>query len=250
MSESVWTRVIPAETPAWWRGQLLAVAVVAIAFLARWAITPLIGADRLPFLTFFPAVLIVTAIGGRWTGLSALLTSAVVAIWAFTPSTSDLRPASPQVVWFFIAFLLSGGVVWFTAALLRSTVLKFREKKALLEAEAAERERSAQQLRTVAHELEHRVRNLLALIHGLVLQSGGDARERRGLSEGRWASGCRRWPRPSTSSSDIALSLPAPAAAAGRRRQALRLDGRAVPAGRARDHGARRHRPAAGAGPA
>ncbi len=165
MSESVWTRVIPAKTPAWWRGLLLALAVVAVAFLARWAMTPLVGPDRLPFLTFFPAVLIATALGGRWTGLAALLMGAVVAVGAFVEPLFGL---SPQMAWSFVVFVLTGGVIWLTAALLRSTVLKFREKKAQLEAEAAERERASQQLRTVAGELEHRVRNLLSLIQGLV----------------------------------------------------------------------------------
>jgi len=172
MTESVWTRVIPAKPPAIWQGQLLAAAIVAVAFGLRWLVTPLIGADRLPFLTFFPAVLIVTAVGGRWAGLTALVASAIVAVWAFMPPLYAIDLNSPQVFWFFLAFMLSGGAIWFTAILLRSSVLKFREKKAQLEAGISERERAADQLRTVAHELEHRVRNLLALIHGLVLQSG------------------------------------------------------------------------------
>jgi two-component sensor histidine kinase len=171
MTESVWTRVIPAETPAWWRGMLLALALVALASVARWAMTPLIGADRLPFLTYFPAVLIATLIGGRWTGLFALLVGAGMAVWAFTqPAGSVVVDA--RLAWFVVFFLLSAGVVWGTAVLLRSTVLKLRDNQAQLEAEVANRERAAEQLRTVAHELEHRVRNLLALIHGLVLQSG------------------------------------------------------------------------------
>jgi two-component sensor histidine kinase len=172
MTESVWTRVIPAAPPAIWQGQLLALVAVAVAFGLRFAITPLIGPDRLPFLTFFPAVLIATAIGGRWAGVTALATSAFVAVWAFTPPLFAIDFGSSQVAWFFIAFLVSGGVIWFTAVLLRRSVLRFREKQAQLEVEVAQRERAAEQLRTVAHELEHRVRNLLALIHGLVLQSG------------------------------------------------------------------------------
>lgn len=174
MSESVWTRAIPAETPAWWKSLLLAVVAVAAAFALRLAITPLVDSDRLPFLTFFPAVLVATAIGGRWAGLTALIASGLLAYWAFVPPVFAID-TSMRAVWSLTAFLLSAGVIWFTADLLRTTVLKFRAKQAALILEAAERERAAEQLRTVAGELEHRVRNLLSLIQGLVLQTGRSA---------------------------------------------------------------------------
>jgi two-component sensor histidine kinase len=171
MTESVWTRAIPAEPLVWWQGQSLAIAAVAAAFGLRVAMTPLVGADGIPFLTFFPAVLVATAIGGRLAGVTAVAAGGVAAYWAFVPPPFAFDH-SPRAGWSLLAFLLSAGVIWVTAVLLRSTVLKFRNKKADLEREAAERERASERLRTVAVELEHRVRNLLALIQGLVMQSG------------------------------------------------------------------------------
>jgi two-component sensor histidine kinase len=170
MTESIWTRAIPAERLKWWQGQLLALLALAVAFVLRLSITPLIGGDRLPFVTLFPALLVATAVGGRWAGISALFGGSAVALWAFVPPVFAID-TSARSFWSVLAFLVSGGVIWLTAAVLRTTVLKFREKKALLEKEAAERERAAEQLRTVAGELEHRVRNVLSLIQGLVMQS-------------------------------------------------------------------------------
>lgn len=175
MSESVWTRVIPAARPPLWQGQIFAVFVVAVGFLLRWAISPLIGSDELPFLTFFPAVLIATTLAGRWAGFTALVASALAGIWAFASPRSGFDLTNFRVAWAFGAFMLSGGVVWFTAVVLRSTVLALREQQAALQVEAAERERTGERLRTVAQELEHRVRNLLTLIQGLVLQSARGA---------------------------------------------------------------------------
>src|SRR5690349_6029098 len=85
MSESVWTRVIPAARPPLWQGQLFALFVVAVAFAFRWALTPLIGPEQSPFLTFTPAVLVATALAGRWAGLTALTLGGVAGHWAFLP---------------------------------------------------------------------------------------------------------------------------------------------------------------------
>ena len=55
---------------------------VLIATLIRWAIGGLVH-DRIPFTTYYPAILVATLLGGFWRGTLASALSAVVAWWLF-----------------------------------------------------------------------------------------------------------------------------------------------------------------------
>ncbi len=58
----------------------LAVAA-ALAWLTRQAINPVVGHDRLPFIFFFPAVVIASWYGGLGPGLLATVLGGVAADW-------------------------------------------------------------------------------------------------------------------------------------------------------------------------
>jgi PAS domain S-box-containing protein len=63
---------------------LVAVVVVALATGLRWMLIPLWGA-RLPFITFFPAVMIAAWFGGLGPGLLATALATISAVWFLEP---------------------------------------------------------------------------------------------------------------------------------------------------------------------
>nr|WP_292177378.1 PAS domain S-box protein [Mesorhizobium sp.] len=67
-------------------GASIAVILVASSALLRWAIGSSIAGA--PFLTFYPAIVLVTLFGGMWPGVLAAVLSAVVAWTFFLPLSS------------------------------------------------------------------------------------------------------------------------------------------------------------------
>lgn len=62
----------------------VAVAAVAVATLVRWIIGGQV-VEGLPFITYYPAIIIATLIGGFWSGILALVLSAATAWYLFLP---------------------------------------------------------------------------------------------------------------------------------------------------------------------
>src|SRR5262245_46238587 len=77
----------------------LAPAVVAIAFLARLALTPVLG-DASPYLLFIPAMLIASGLGGLGPGLLATALSVVLGFFVGTTSPSASVPESVNAILF------------------------------------------------------------------------------------------------------------------------------------------------------
>src|SRR5215469_2829920 len=65
----------------------LAPAAVAVVFLARLALTPVLG-DASPYLLFIPAVLLASGLGGLGPGLLATALSVALGLFVFSPSAS------------------------------------------------------------------------------------------------------------------------------------------------------------------
>jgi len=65
-------------------GYSVAVLVVGIAALAREAMSPFL-ISGLPFLTFYPAIIIAVLFGGFGAGLLAITLSTIIAWFAFIP---------------------------------------------------------------------------------------------------------------------------------------------------------------------
>src|ERR1041384_1873999 len=72
----------------------IAVAIVALATAARWAIGGKVM-EGLPFLTYYPAVIITALAGGFGAGTFAAALSAVVAWYVFLPSRGGWEVAVP-----------------------------------------------------------------------------------------------------------------------------------------------------------
>jgi PAS domain S-box-containing protein len=62
----------------------IAIGLVALATLTRWAMGDYIGA-QVPFITFFPAIIIGGLLGGIWPGVCATILSVLAAWYLFLP---------------------------------------------------------------------------------------------------------------------------------------------------------------------
>src|SRR5262245_1968984 len=76
------------------RGIVVAVAAVTVAAALRGVLTPVIGADSVPFITFYPAIALAAIYGGVASGVAATVLAAVIANYAWMPPAGDFIPAS------------------------------------------------------------------------------------------------------------------------------------------------------------
>src|SRR5258708_13390866 len=58
--------------------------MVAVAALARWLIGDYLG-EHIPFITFYPAIVVVTLVAGLWPGILATILSTIAAWYLFLP---------------------------------------------------------------------------------------------------------------------------------------------------------------------
>ena len=125
-----------------WQGILTVFGCVAIATFIRFAMTPLVGGG-VPFITFFPTVLIVSVLAGSLWGMSALLLTSLIAayVWLNPPMSLDLTTGSSATL---VAFWLSSGLLMIVVGLRRAV------GRALSESE--------KRSNILAREMAHRVR--------------------------------------------------------------------------------------------
>ncbi len=136
----------------------LCVVCVALAALARWLLG-LLG-PTLPFATFFPAVLICSLFGGLSAGLLSIALSIVTVWWAFTDPPFTFAVPDPVHTANFAMFGLSSLLV---------VVLALVHRQLLFAVEAKERERQL-----LVGEIEHRSKNILAVVGSLIHQTVKD----------------------------------------------------------------------------
>jgi two-component sensor histidine kinase len=146
---------VPALRPGTINAYLLAFLAVVVATVLRLAINPYVVG--IPFITFFPAVIIVTLISGLGAGFfCVVLSSAAVVFFKLPP-----RPA--DVVDLLLFILVSASIVIFIAAM-RLALEGYRELSVELEQQSVSLRESEERLRTVVAELQHRTRNLISVV--------------------------------------------------------------------------------------
>ena len=135
------------------RSYALALLFFAAAFALRLLIDYVVP-DRLPFITFFPAVLAAAYYCGLGPSILLLLLSAITGtIW------SDPTGASP--IGFYIAsFLLFVALAGVNVALVHYLITTLTELRA-----------RDQQLAMINRELKHRIKNLFAIANSICLQT-------------------------------------------------------------------------------
>lgn len=136
----------------------LALTCVAVAAVAR-VLLGFIG-STLYFASFFPAVLICALIGGRTAGLLTIPLSIIAVWWAFIPPAYAFGPLTPVNLANFVLFGLSSLLVVWLAVRHRRTVFDLQDRD--------------QQRELLVHEIEHRGKNMLAVMTSLVQQTVQD----------------------------------------------------------------------------
>ena len=136
----------------------LCLACVALAAGAR-LLMGVLG-PTLPFATFFPAVLVASLFGGLFAGILATVLSILTVWWAFTEPLFTFAPLDHVHLANFVLFGLSGLLV---------VALALVHRQLLFAVEAKERERQL-----LVGEIEHRSRNVLAVITSLIHQTVKD----------------------------------------------------------------------------
>ncbi len=137
---------------------ILCVVCVALSALMR-LLLGLLG-PTLPFATFFPAVLICALFGGLPAGLLAIALSIFTVWWAFTDPVFTFATPDPVHLANFVLFGLSSLLV---------VALAMVHRQLLFAVEAKERERQL-----LVGEIEHRSKNILAVVTSLIQQTVKD----------------------------------------------------------------------------
>lgn len=136
----------------------LCVVCVALAALARFLLG-LLG-PTLPFATFFPAVLVSALFGGLSAGLLSIVLSILTVWWAFTGAPFSFPPVDAVQGANFVLFALSSLLV---------VALALIHRQLLYDVETKEKERQL-----LVGEIEHRSKNVLAVITSLIRQTVTD----------------------------------------------------------------------------
>ena len=117
-----------------------AVLAVVVATLLRMALTPLIGSNAVPFITFFPAVLFSAWYGGFRVGALSILLSALAADYYFVAPVGSLRFVSAADQITLLIFVLVGfGMALLSGSQRRAVEQANREASRRRDAEIAER---------------------------------------------------------------------------------------------------------------
>ena len=97
----------------------VALGGILLATLVRWAIGGYV-LDRIPFTTYYPAILVATLLGGFWLGTLASILSAAVAWWLFMPPAFtfalDQAQATSLITFVLVCLLLVATVTALNSA--------------------------------------------------------------------------------------------------------------------------------------
>jgi PAS domain S-box-containing protein len=141
---------------------LIALVAIAIATLARWVVDPLVG-DRVPFATYFAALVAVGMFGSLGATLFATVVSATVAELLFISPRHSFALSTLPDAFSVLVFLLSGLAVAFLADRMQRT------RAALGDAVTAQSEKSAQ-----LQGERKRLADIIASIPGVVWEAWGE----------------------------------------------------------------------------
>lgn len=140
-------------------GQLAALAMSIGALLLRFQIDPFLP-PGFPYLTFFPAVFITGFIWGIYPAItSAVLSGSVAWYWFISPSGSFVLDAQGATALAFYVFIVTTNIALLGLAL-HALGAQARSRQALAKA--------LQLQEVVSEEVDHRLKNIMATLNGLI----------------------------------------------------------------------------------
>jgi PAS domain S-box-containing protein len=134
--------LLPSTPPTFWKGQLIAIACAAAGGISRLLVEPLVD-DGIPVVLFYPFVLIASAWGGTFSGITTLILAAGIANFFFMPPFWQFTLDKPAAVTL-TAFSIACGVVIAMTGVFRAVVDIHREAQQLLKENEARFEAFAQ----------------------------------------------------------------------------------------------------------
>jgi two-component sensor histidine kinase len=163
-------RYLPKPSRGFWRGQAIAATGVAVASLLRLLMDPYVAG--VPFITYFPATVVVSVWGGSLAGISTLVAGgAIAAFFWLTPGYTFL--VSGNSIGALVAFFVLGSLMIFMVHLLHLAVaaLTVAERRADI----------------LAREMRHRVANVITLVQSIsrLTARGTDTKAYQALFEAR-----------------------------------------------------------------
>ena len=139
-------------------GYTLALTTTALASYARWLLPAALSPA--PYLGFYPAVVVSAALGGAGPGMAATIFSLILVNFVF--GHFDIADHGALV----------RQVVWVVASIGVSLLAGAQRKARMLERLKMEQEKeAAAHLRVMVDELSHRVKNTLAVIQSITVQT-------------------------------------------------------------------------------
>jgi two-component sensor histidine kinase len=145
-----------AATPRnWVYAFLISLLLVGLAATIRGALQPVLGM-RFPFTTFYSAVTLAAVLGGYRAGVLALAASVLVGWWVFIEPRFSFGLMSAADRTGFVVFVCTAAFEGLMAATLRHAILQLRARD--------------RDLRLVANELDHRVKNALGNVRSISRQ--------------------------------------------------------------------------------
>ncbi|RFC31955.1 MAG: PAS domain S-box-containing protein [Candidatus Nitrotoga sp. MKT] len=154
---------------------LIASGLVVAALLGRLAIAPI--ESGMPFLTFFPAVMLATILAGAVPGLFAMLVSVVLASYMFIPPFNSLSLTfNAHVFWTSIVFCAEEMTVIFVVEAMHRQHSRFITTTYLLE-QIKKSEQILQISAAVLRESEERFHVMTSNVPGIVFQCHRTASE-------------------------------------------------------------------------
>ena len=154
-----WRRITYRRAELGWFGAIVFAAVCVFAAAVARVLLGLAG-STLPFATFFPGVLAAALFGGRVAGLISIPMSVIVVWWAFIDPAYEFSKITPVQAANFILFALSSLLV---------VTLAIAHRQIVFDLEDQERGREL-----LVSEIEHRAKNILAVMTSLVRQTVPD----------------------------------------------------------------------------
>ncbi len=146
--QSVRSRML--RKPTLGNSLVVMLSCVTVATLARWLLGA--AANPVPFVTYFPAIVVCALLAGWRAGMASILASITVVNFLFLKPTMTIT-ADWQAIAMMVLFVLSCGLLVAIAQTLRTTVTRLQA--------ATERAEYLNQ------ELLHRVRNSLTVVNSL-----------------------------------------------------------------------------------
>lgn len=157
-----------------WPGYAAGLAAVALALALRLLLDGLLETG-FPFLTFFPAVVVITFVCGLWAGVLVAVLSTLLCWFVFLEPSLTPRPAASSVlaIGFFISIAaIDIGLIH----TMHVVVVRYRQ--------AQERARALAEERALyVGELDHRIRNLFASVSAIVGMAARHARTPEELAD-------------------------------------------------------------------